>query len=62
MTDRTARPPSAFRLNLEQQKHRAKDLLRAAKAADPVALSRFAAVRDVQRSRAATQAPCSRSA
>ena len=52
MTDRTQRPSSAqltferpFRLNLEQQKNRAKDLLRAARAADPEALSRFAAVR-----------------
>ena len=45
MTDRQERPPSAFRLNLEQQKNRAKDLLRAAKAADPEALARFAAVR-----------------
>ena len=45
MTDRKERPPSAFRLNLEQQKNRAKDLLRAAKAADPEALSRLAAVR-----------------
>src|SRR2546430_12795502 len=38
-------PPSAFRLNLEQQKNRAKDLLRAAKAADPEALARLAAIR-----------------
>jgi hypothetical protein len=45
MTDRTERPPSAFRLNLEQQKNRAKDLLRAAKAGDADALSRLAAVR-----------------
>src|SRR5262249_40869976 len=45
MTDRAERPPSAFRLNLEQQKNRAKDLLRAAKAGDANALSRFAAVR-----------------
>ena len=45
MTDRKERPPSAFRLNLEQQKNRAKDLLRAAKAADSEALSRLAAVR-----------------
>jgi hypothetical protein len=45
MTDREERPPSAFRLNLEQQKNRAKDLLRASKAADPEALSRLAAVR-----------------
>jgi len=38
MSDRSSRPvpspPSAFRLNLEQQKKRAKDLLRAAKDAD----------------------------
>lgn len=45
MTDRTERPPSAFRLNLEQQKNRAKDLLRAAKSGDANALSRLAAVR-----------------
>lgn len=45
MTDRQERPPSAFRLNLEQQKNRAKDLLRAVKAAEPEALSRLAAVR-----------------
>jgi len=45
MTDRSERPPSAFRLNLEQQKNRAKDLLRAAKAGDADALSRLAAVR-----------------
>src|SRR5262245_46126652 len=37
---------SAFRLNLEQQKNRAKDLLRAAKAGDPQALQRLAANRD----------------
>ena len=37
--------PSAFRLNLEQQKNRAKDLLRNAKAGDTKAISRFAAVR-----------------
>lgn len=45
MTDRTERAPSAFRLNLEQQKNRAKELLRAVKAADAEALSRFAAAR-----------------
>jgi hypothetical protein len=46
MTDRRAeRAPSAFRLNLEQQKNRAKDLLRAAKAGDIEALSRLEAVR-----------------
>src|SRR5581483_2019348 len=45
MTDRTGRAPSAFRLNLEQQKNRAKELLRAVKAADAEALSRFAAAR-----------------
>ena len=42
MTERTF---SAFRLNLEQQKNRAKDLLRAAKAGDASALSRLEAVR-----------------
>src|SRR2546423_1344213 len=53
MTDRTERAPSAFRLNLEQQKNRAKELLRAAKAGDAAARSRLAAVhdqRDVRRS------------
>ena len=45
MTDRTGRAPSAFRLNLEQQKNRAKDLLRAAKAGEADALSRLAAAR-----------------
>ena len=45
MTDRTERAPSAFRLNLEQQKNRAKDLLHAVKAGDAEALSRFIAVR-----------------
>jgi hypothetical protein len=45
MTDRTERPPSAFRLNLEQQKNRAKDLLRAARAGDSHTLARIAAVR-----------------
>jgi hypothetical protein len=41
----TARPPSAFRLNLEQQKTRAKELLRAARAGDASALSRLARIR-----------------
>jgi hypothetical protein len=45
MTDRTGRAPSAFRLNLEQQKNRAKELLRAAKAGDADALLRLAEVR-----------------
>jgi hypothetical protein len=45
MTDRTEQAPSAFRLNLEQQKNRSKDLLRAVKAGDAEALSRFAAAR-----------------
>jgi hypothetical protein len=45
MTDRTERTPSAFRLNLEQQKNRAKDLLRAAKAGEQHALARIAAAR-----------------
>ena len=45
MTDRTERTPSAFRLNLEEQKNRAKELLRAVKAGDAEALSRFAAAR-----------------
>jgi hypothetical protein len=45
MTDRTERAPSAFRLNLEQQKNRAKELLRAAKSGDAEARSRIAAAR-----------------
>jgi hypothetical protein len=45
MTDRAERTPSAFRLNLEQQKNRAKDLLRAAKAGEKRALARVAAAR-----------------
>ena len=45
MTDRTERGATAFRLNLEQQKNRAKDLLRAVKAGDSEALSRLAAAR-----------------
>ena len=47
--DRAARPPSPpqhFRLNLEQQKKRAKDLLRAVKAGEPEALARVAAHRE----------------
>src|SRR6185503_1914068 len=40
MTERTF---SAFRLNLEQQKNRAKDLLRAAKSGDADALARVTA-------------------
>jgi Domain of unknown function (DUF1835) len=44
MTDRAARLRAAFYLNLEQQKNRAKDLLRAVKARDPQALQRLAAV------------------
>src|SRR4051794_8130363 len=42
MTDPRERIQAAFRLNLEQQKHRAKDLLRAAKAQDAAALERMA--------------------
>jgi hypothetical protein len=45
MTDRNEPAPSAFRLNLEQQKNRAKDLLRAVKAGDAGAISRYTAVR-----------------
>jgi Domain of unknown function (DUF1835) len=48
MTDRAARTPSAFRLNLEQQKNRAKDLLRAAKAGDAAALARLTAADDAR--------------
>jgi len=57
MTDRTERPPSPFRLNLEQQKNRAKDLLRAARAGDANALARLAAARrePVARSSSDTQ-------
>jgi hypothetical protein len=43
MTDRNADPYAAFRLNLEQQHKRAKDLLKAAKAGEPVALRRLRA-------------------
>ncbi len=45
MTDGTERAPSAFRLNLEEQKSRAEDLLRAVKAGEADALSRLAAAR-----------------
>lgn len=45
MTDRKASVHDAFRLNLEQQKNRAKDLLEAAKAQDTAALARMAQVR-----------------
>lgn len=45
MTDRTEPAPSPFRLNLEQQKNRAQDLLRAVQAGDAEALCRFAAAR-----------------
>jgi hypothetical protein len=45
MIDRAERMPSAFRLNLEQQKNRAKDLLRAARAGDKDALARIVAAR-----------------
>ena len=41
MTDRNADPYASFRLNLEQQHKRAKDLLKAAKAGDDVALRRL---------------------
>jgi hypothetical protein len=49
-TPQPANPPSSssggpFRLNLEQQKNRAKDLLRAAKAGEPEALARIAQAR-----------------
>ena len=43
MTDRDADPYAAFRLNLEQQHKRAKDLLKAAKAGEPDALRRLRA-------------------
>ncbi len=49
MTDRNERMPSAFRLNLEQQKHRAKELLRAAKAGDRDSLARIRAAREPAR-------------
>jgi hypothetical protein len=45
VTDHPERPPSAFRLDLEQQQNRARDLLRAAMAGDAGALARLAAVR-----------------
>src|SRR5690348_4673711 len=41
MNDASADPYSAFRLNLEQQHKRAKDLLKAAKAGEPAALARM---------------------
>jgi hypothetical protein len=41
MTDRNAQPYAAFRLNLEQQQKRAKNLLKAAKAGEPEALGRL---------------------
>ena len=41
MTDRQSQPYAAFRLNLEQQHKRAKDLLKAAKAGRPEALRRL---------------------
>jgi len=44
MTDPVERIRAAFRLNLEQQKKQAKDLLKAAKAGDASALTRFTAV------------------
>jgi hypothetical protein len=45
MTDPHARTQAAFRLNLEQQKKRAKEILKAARAGDPGAMSRFASLR-----------------
>lgn len=44
MTESGQRPSSAFRLNFEQLKNRAKELLRAAKSRDPEALARLAAL------------------
>jgi hypothetical protein len=46
MNDCTERAPSAFRLNLEQQKNRAQELLRAVKAGDAEALSYVAMIFD----------------
>jgi hypothetical protein len=46
MTDYIERVRAAFRLNLEQQKKRAKDLLRAAKAREKDALARIVAARE----------------
>jgi hypothetical protein len=57
MTDATERAYSAFRLNLEQQKNRAKELLHAAKAADADALSRLAKVRRDSIARYSPSAP-----
>src|SRR5688572_27262719 len=45
MTDNDAQPYAAFRLNLEQQHKRAKDLLKAAKAGEADALARLRAAR-----------------
>jgi hypothetical protein len=41
VTDAAERPYAAFRLNLEQQQKRAKDLLKSAEAGDPAALQRL---------------------
>ena len=41
MTDQNARPYAAFRLNLEQQQKRAKDLLKSAKAGESATLRRL---------------------
>ncbi len=41
MTDRHTRDEPTFRINLDQQKKRAKDLLKALKGGDPAALERF---------------------
>jgi hypothetical protein len=57
MADATERAHSAFRLNLEQQKNRAKELLHAAKAADADALSRLAKVRRDSGARYSPSAP-----
>jgi hypothetical protein len=47
----TSKDGGPFRLNLEQQKHRAKDLLRAAKAGEPEALVRIAHARNARTAR-----------
>jgi hypothetical protein len=41
MTDSTPQPFAAFRLNLEQQKKRAKELLKSARSGDPVTMQRM---------------------
>src|SRR5688572_9619141 len=50
-------PENPFRLNLEQQKKRAKDLLRTAKDGEPEALARIAHARDGSAERTSRATP-----